>query len=231
MDLQLVSMPGITKPAYVKLRKMNPFFMLFIFWNIGMIFIFFNASKELAFISINHFRSFAGDIFFSVFSFLGNGTILIPLALLFIYRKKYKYLAGLVTSALLNTLLVSWLKHAFDHFRPLACYGENVVQTASWITLYQKYSFPSGHTAIAFCIALYMSLAYRKNPYIAMAAFLAACLTGYSRVYLGEHFLEDVWFGSAVGVCSAYISFIAIEYIFKITSWKRKYNTFETIKI
>ncbi|MBS1933411.1 MAG: phosphatase PAP2 family protein, partial [Bacteroidetes bacterium] len=38
-----------------------------------------------------------------------------------------------------------------------------------------------------------------------------AVLVGYSRVYLGQHFVQDVFFGSIIGVVSALIVYITID--------------------
>ena len=63
------------------------------------------------------------------------------------------------------------------------------------------YSFPSGHTATA--TALYGLLGaylvcqtdhrqWRRRTLIVLAAFLMAALVGFSRIYLGAHYLSDV---------------------------------------
>ena len=38
-----------------------------------------------------------------------------------------------------------------------------------------------------------------------LVLFIIACLTAYSRVYLGEHFLSDILAGSALGVLTSVI--------------------------
>lgn len=45
-----------------------------------------------------------------------------------------------------------------------------------------------------------------------MVSFWAAVLVGYSRIYLGQHFLEDVIAGIITGVASA----ILVEYLFNL---------------
>ncbi|STQ93145.1 phosphatidylglycerophosphatase B [Janthinobacterium lividum] len=68
-------------------------------------------------------------------------------------------------------------------------------------TALSTYSFPSGHTATS--TALYGLLAaylicqtapgaWGKRIAIALGAFLMAALVGFSRIYLGAHYLSDV---------------------------------------
>lgn len=194
--------------------KTNPFFVCFGCWMAIISFLLLFTSKYTFFISINHFRSLQADVFFTAFTDIGNGIILIPLSILFLIKKNYRILIGMLLGALIVSLMVAWLKHAFNHPRPLACYGKNVVETAAWIPLYSKYSFPSGHTTTAFCIAAYLSLCFSRNKYTIFISFAGACLTAYSRIYLGEHFLEDIWFGSMLGVLIAVCTFIAVQYLF-----------------
>jgi membrane-associated phospholipid phosphatase len=67
-------------------------------------------------------------------------------------------------------------------------------------------SFPSGHTTVAF--AFFFSLAICLRPKkIALLFFFAALAVGYSRIYLSQHFLLDVFFGSLIGTIGTLIVF------------------------
>jgi membrane-associated phospholipid phosphatase len=68
-------------------------------------------------------------------------------------------------------------------------------------------SFPSGHTTSAFALATTIAI-ISKDKKIGLFCFILAALTGYSRIYLGQHFLEDVGFGSLLGVGTTCIYFI-----------------------
>jgi membrane-associated phospholipid phosphatase len=79
------------------------------------------------------------------------------------------------------------------------------------------YSFPSGHTADAFCIATSVSLRYRKWYFVA-PAYLFAASVGWARMYQGVHYPSDVLMGALVGSGSAWLSW-------KAEKWKeRKHN-------
>ena len=60
------------------------------------------------------------------------------------------------------------------------------------------YSFPSGHTTVAFCTATNMALYYRKW-YVIVPAYLWAGSVAYSRMYLGKHYPSDVLGGIILG--------------------------------
>jgi membrane-associated phospholipid phosphatase len=59
-------------------------------------------------------------------------------------------------------------------------------------------SFPSGHTTSAFALAFILAHSTNKIS-IQIILLIFAITTGYSRMYLGQHFLTDVLFGSLLG--------------------------------
>jgi membrane-associated phospholipid phosphatase len=66
-------------------------------------------------------------------------------------------------------------------------------------------SFPSGHTTSAFVLAFIVILLL-KNPYMKALVFIMAVLIGFSRVYLLQHFLIDIYIGSVFGILSVLIA-------------------------
>ncbi len=77
----------------------------------------------------------------------------------------------------------------------------------SWLVQVDSpYGFPSGHTAVAFFAATYLSMKNRKAALLfALAAFVA-----YSRLALGVHYLRDVVGGALMGVLIAF-TFVSAE--------------------
>ena len=70
-----------------------------------------------------------------------------------------------------------------------------------------NYSFPSGHATTAVAVygfLIYFVWKYSKNRYRKFFGFVAGCLIifliGFSRLYLGVHYLSDVWAGSLLGL-------------------------------
>ena len=62
------------------------------------------------------------------------------------------------------------------------------------------FSFPSGHTAGAFVVAVMMGSCW---PIGLIPAFLWASLVGFSRIYLAVHYPTDVVAGACLGILSA----------------------------
>lgn len=60
-----------------------------------------------------------------------------------------------------------------------------------------KFSFPSGHTAAAFSLAIAM---FGAAPWLAPGLLLLAICVGYGRMYLGVHYPLDVAAGAAIGL-------------------------------
>jgi len=60
-----------------------------------------------------------------------------------------------------------------------------------------RYSFPSGHTAAGFAVALAM---FGAVPWLAPVLIVVAVIIGYARMYLGVHYPVDVLAGTFIGV-------------------------------
>ena len=80
-------------------------------------------------------------------------------------------------------------------------------------------SFPSGHSTCAFALYFALSLIL-DNKIIKSICFTIALLVAYSRVYLSQHFFEDVYAGSLIGVVTTIIIFYLLGKINK--AWMEK---------
>ena len=77
--------------------------------------------------------------------------------------------------------------------RPLSVFGEKVHVFSE--RLY-KYSMPSYHTQIAFCLAALLSCRFHAYAFL---FYVGALLIGLYRVYVGSHFPSDVVMGAIMG--------------------------------
>lgn len=105
-------------------------------------------------------------------------------------------LAGLGITTVATTALKAIIKRP----RPYVTYSDIYPDAID-----DSYSFPSGHTSIAFSTATSLALIYKKW-YITIPAYAWATGVGYSRMYLGQHYPSDVLAGAATGAASAFIS-------------------------
>ena len=65
------------------------------------------------------------------------------------------------------------------------------------------FSFPSGHSSIAFSIATLLTLRYPDKPLLIATSYFYAVTVAYGRVYLGVHYPSDVLTGALIGSTSA----------------------------
>jgi membrane-associated phospholipid phosphatase len=159
---------------------------------------------------INSYHHPLLDYFFFSMTYLGDGlfsvVFLLSLFLFFNMRK-----AVVVTITFLAVVLViQSLKFTFLEPRPFIYFQETKgLYYIPWVEMYKYNSFPSGHTAQAFCLALCVCF-YTHKKY-AVILFAMAALTGLSRMYLLQHFPIDVLFGSMVAVVLTTLVFPLLE--------------------
>lgn len=81
-------------------------------------------------------------------------------------------------------------------------------------------SFPSGHTAIAFCGATVLHKEYCKvSPWISVAGYTVATVTAVDRVRRNRHHWDDVAAGAAIGFLSAQAGYWLVD---KLTARQKK---------
>lgn len=117
---------------------------------------------------------------------------------------------------LVNAFVTTALKQVVKRQRPFDTYSD-IDQAISA----SSYSFPSGHTSIAFATATSLSMAYPKW-YVITPSFIWAGAVGYSRMHLGVHYPSDVFAGAILGSGSAYLTYKANKWINKKRSKKEK---------
>ncbi len=156
----------------------------------------------------NKYYSGFTDYFFSYITNLGDG-IFLPLYVLIMLFISFRYSILLVMVFLLSGLFVQLIKHLlfYDSLRPLK-YFESVctLHVVNGVHPIYYHSFPSGHSATAFCIFLCFALVSKYN-WVKFSLFVFALLIAYSRVYLSQHFLVDVVAGSWIGVLVTLFSY------------------------
>lgn len=87
----------------------------------------------------------------------------------------------------------------YDHYRPSKVFGKNeLLHVVDDVVLHQHYSFPSGHSTTAFSLFFILAFSFR-SPWLKLLCFILAALTAYSRVYLSQHFMQDILVGSLIG--------------------------------
>ena len=194
-----------------------PYLIACCLWVLYLTWSFYHLGKQGSFEAINQARSPLKDRLFQVFTFIGNGLFVVPFcALLYLVRRRRAAWLILLSYGV-SGLFTQLLKFGFNAPRPLAWFqNKALVLTAPGVHLFVAHSFPSGHSATIFAAATVLALALRKKA-LGWLLFLVACLTAYSRVYLGEHFVSDIAAGSALGLACGVLCYGL--WLYYLESW------------
>jgi len=143
------------------------------------------------------------DFIFKWLTWLGDGLTVGIICILLLFVQYRAALFATVVSVV-NLILTGVLKQYFDVPRPATFFDNIDLHFVEGVRTYYHLSFPSGHTSAAFCI--YLSLAIiAKNKYLGLLFFVIAIGVAHSRVYLLQHFEEDLIFGAALAVAETVI--------------------------
>jgi membrane-associated phospholipid phosphatase len=161
-------------------------------------------SKADLHLLLNSYHTHSLDVFFSYYTELG-ANIPIYIGVLLLFFSFRKALLVLVTQ-LIAAPIVYGIKQFYDSPRPVVYFNQLGIPfpQVEGVHLHITNSFPSGHTVSAFAFFLCLSFLVR-NPLLKLVFFILALGVAYSRVYLSQHFVGDVFAGSVLGVVVAFI--------------------------
>ncbi|MCX6312479.1 MAG: phosphatase PAP2 family protein [Bacteroidetes bacterium] len=170
-------------------------------------------SKSDIHLAINKQHSSFGDAIMPWVTWGGEGlTITVLVLLMFAWNRKFALLTGI--SCLFASGITQLLKNTFFSGEPRPKLFFSTPSPLHFVPGVENFlydSFPSGHTTVAF--AFYFCLVFAvKNNLLKLSLFVIALLVGYSRIYMSQHFLGDVFAGSIIGTTSTLLIFtIAIH--------------------
>jgi len=133
-----------------------------------------------------------------VLTHLGGARATILVGLLLVLADARVGLAALLGNTL-SHLAVQVLKRAVARPRPCGPDGEPL----ALVELPDPFSFPSGHSAAAFAVALPVALTW---PWAAAPALGLAAAVAWSRVALRVHYASDVLARSALGLAGSVVA-------------------------
>lgn len=189
-------------------------FLLF-FWSICLAFLsLYGFDKVETHILLNQWTTDALDGVMTYTTHLGDGWVML-LVTIVLFFVSTRYFLNFALTGLCLTPVVYLLKHYFDKNRPFFIFEEMgrlqeiYVPEQEVIHLYS--SFPSGHAAVAFAMATILALLAREQINKFLWLLLAVFVSG-SRVYLSQHFLEDILVGSFLGCLFAFLSYQVLDF-------------------
>ena len=129
------------------------------------------------------------------------GDTLVALAILAPFLLRHPKLSGnVLLTIILASVSVHVLKNYFHFLRPAAVLPLNTFHVIG--PLYQKGSFPSGHAATIFALAMIMTQNTSKK-WIKLLLIIVAFVVALSRVMVGAHWPLDTNIGFAIGISAA----------------------------
>ena len=166
---------------------------------------------------VNARNNAGADLFFANVTNLGDGAFMLIVAVLLLLRS-YRFALMGVVSFVVTGLLTIFLKQVVfpTALRPLKYFEHSAWQyhLIEGLNVHSYNSFPSGHSMTAFAVFTLLALLdERKNRGWFLA--LLAIVTGYSRVYLFQHFVADVWVGSLIGVAVSVATVLLLSRLWK----------------
>ncbi|RYU90780.1 phosphatase PAP2 family protein [Mucilaginibacter terrigena] len=167
-------------------------------------------TRSEIYFAVNGFHSDLADGVEPYITHIGDGLTVVALSVilvLFNYRASFL----MITSYALTSLTAQILKYSFDMPRPKLYFGDQLdkIHFVKGLYILTYHSFPSGHTVTAFSAGVVITYLVKNKAWGAVLLFICL-MVGYSRMYLSQHFFEDVTVGSVVGVL---ITVIWLSYI------------------
>jgi membrane-associated phospholipid phosphatase len=176
-------------------------FFLF-FFCIGLVLLL-TQGKAASFVDLNPYHRSALDTFFMYVTFMGDGLFTVLVCLIFLLMRRWSRACQVISAFLLSALVAQILKSVFSMPRPKQYFSPGQYPYfIDGVTHIGFASFPSGHSTSIFALATLLAL-FEKNRIGKLAYLLVAVAVGYSRIYLGQHFLGDVLMGSCIGILTA----------------------------
>ncbi|MDE3251374.1 MAG: phosphatase PAP2 family protein [Bacteroidota bacterium] len=201
----------MNQPIHTAPKRFNPNFIMgsLLTAVLGLFLVFYSSlvGKIPFFLLLNNDLGKTADFFFEYWTNLGDGVVWIP-ALLLVYFFRRNKLPLLVAVFLISTFFTQLCKYYIfpAEPRPIKAIPDiTQIHTVPGVEMHTIYSFPSGHTATAFCIFLMTTLLI-GSPWVLFAGFAYAVSVGYSRIYLGQHFPLDVGGGMLIAILTVYLS-------------------------
>jgi len=173
-----------------------------LFFAVGLFFLL-SLGKAASFLDLNAYHHSTLDTIFIWVTFLGNGVFSVVVFVIFLLQRRWSQATQVMVAFLLSALVAQILKNLFSMPRPKQFFAPGQYHYfIDGVTGLGFASFPSGHTTSIFALATLLAI-FTKNPKAKIAFLLSGIAVGYSRIYLGQHFLGDVLTGSCIGTLTA----------------------------
>lgn len=151
---------------------------------------------------LNNLQGQSADNTFKYLTHLGDGfaVVIVVIFLLFISVRMSLQVA---IAGLLSGLIAQFLKKVVfgPTLRPSSFFEDLGIQLyyVEGVDLHSAFSFPSGHSTTIFSLMTSLVLIQKAKKFD-LLFILMAIIVAYSRIYLSQHFLQDIVAGSIIGI-------------------------------
>lgn len=150
--------------------------------------------------AMNQYHGPFMDLVFPYITDLASGWLTAALALILL-RKSWRAFLMVGLTSISSAVVVQLLKQLIfpQVVRPSAFLeGMPGLSLVAGVELHRYMSFPSGHTTAAFSLCIGLAVVIGR-PWPAAILAVVAAILAYSRVYLSQHFTEDILAGALLG--------------------------------
>lgn len=179
------------------------------------VFIAFAAPLAFGILTIEHlelhrlmhpFHSTGMDFFLRNVTHLADGWVPTVASLLVLVFRDVRSFLMVGLSCAISAIVAQFLKRVPFAWIDRPFMFKEELGDLHWVEgfeLHHHFSFPSGHSTAAFSMCLGFAVLIAR-PSWSVGLALLAWLLAYSRVYLSQHFTEDILVGATLGTVTAY---------------------------
>jgi membrane-associated phospholipid phosphatase len=205
------------------LQRIRPFFILYLILLAACLVIKLIFTKDQIYFAVNTRYNDFLDTIEPYITDLGNGwTIVAVVVIVVLFNYRIAFL--LATTFAITSLSVQVAKFFFDAPRPQLYFKDQLskLHFVKGVEMLSHNSFPSGHTLTAFAAGVVITYLLKNKSWAYLLIFYGL-MVGFSRVYLSQHFFEDVVAGSIMGVVLTifWIWFIENKKFIHSAGWNR----------
>ena len=198
-------------------KELSPFILVTLLFFLACSIFILSFEKIELHLFLNQFHSTFFDWFFKVYTHIGDGifpAIALPIVLI-VYRKHIltNFLISVVTFILVPTSVQFFKRIVFAKSpRPVRLIGEEALYLIPDVEIAHVHSFPSGHATTTFAFFILLAYIFRNNKGLQVTFGVCAIIGAFSRVYLSQHFVQDIFAGSFLGITCFFLAYGLMSY-------------------
>jgi membrane-associated phospholipid phosphatase len=221
------------------LRRNATFLTLSLLWLIMLSYVLLSFPKADIHLWLNSAHTAWQDVLFRSFTAVGEWVPYVIVGLLLFYKAGWA--AYLLGSVAISGLVSQGLKHLLHTDRPITWFAKHCpdvqLPLVDGVEVHRYLSCPSGHTTTFFALFLVLTIvatdrlcsrhlnnrqpdSYKTQSCLVQAVcFLLAATGAYSRIYLSQHFLFDIFCGTLLGLTVTLLLYAAVPPLMRTRFW------------